>query len=103
MFSQGWPQQIGFSFVNHNWVMPARYFNKKIKHPKFQVEYFMLDTNAFDAKVEHDEPEHNICSVEHNLPGAGCANNNGMANVQACFDWFWGSWRAQKTWFEQKL
>lgn len=103
MFNQGWPQQIGYSFINYNWVMPARYFNKIIQHPTFDVEYFMLDTNAYDAKAQGDEPEHNICSVQHNLPGAHCTGNDGMQNVWACRDWFWGSWDAQKRWFEEKL
>jgi len=102
-FNNGWPQQIGYSFVNYNWIMPARYYNKKIAHNGYDVEYFMLDTNSFDAKAPTDpDTNHNICSQKHNY-GDQCTGNDGMANVWSCQSWFQSSWSAQKAWFEEKL
>jgi len=102
-FNMGWPQQIGYSFVNHNWVMPARYYSKKVQHPDFLAEYFFIDSNSYDAMDPAAEPNHNICSQQHNPGGAQCTANNGMANVWSCKDWFLGSYQAQKTWLEQKI
>jgi len=102
-FNMGWPQQIGYSFVNHNWVMPARYYSKKVQHPSFLAEYFFIDSNVYDALDPTIEPEHNICSQQHNPGGAQCTANGGMANMWACKDWFWGSYKAQKHWLEEKI
>lgn len=102
-FNKGWPQQIGYSFVNRNWVMPARYFSRVMHHPGFSVEYFMIDSNAFDAKDPNDDPMHNICSAEHNPPGANCAAGGGPHSVNDCRSWFWGTYHAQKSWLVQKL
>jgi len=102
MFNQGWPQQIGYSFVNHNWVMPARYFSRKMQHPDYLVEYFMIDSNSFDAKYPGEEPNHNICSFTHNPWGAQCYSNGGPSRA-SCRDWFWRSYHQQKKWLERKL
>jgi len=102
-FNNGWPQQIGYSFVNHNWVMPARYFTKTMFHPGYTVEYFIIDTNAFDAKDPEDDPEHNICSREHNPPSASCSRSGGPSSVDNCKSWFWGSYGQQKGWLKAKL
>mmetsp|Transcript_74176 Transcript_74176/g.192690 ORF Transcript_74176/g.192690 Transcript_74176/m.192690 type:complete len:509 (+) Transcript_74176:83-1609(+) len=103
-FNMGWPQQIGYSFMNYNWIMPARYYMKRIEHPDFVADYFMIDSNAYDAKDFNDPAtSHNICSP-HNTGGVGtCANNGGMASIDACKDWFWGSYAKQKQWLENKL
>mmetsp|Transcript_66724 Transcript_66724/g.142692 ORF Transcript_66724/g.142692 Transcript_66724/m.142692 type:complete len:565 (-) Transcript_66724:188-1882(-) len=101
MFNQGWPQQIGYSFVNHNWVMPARYFSRKMQHVNFVVEYFMIDSNAFDAR-EGTEPNHDMCSM-HNPWGASCAENQPGLDMAGCRSWFWTSYEAQKKWLEEKL
>jgi len=100
---KGWPQQIGYSFVNHNWIMPARYYMKRMKHQGFTVDVFNTDSNHHDAKNPGEQPDHNICS-HHNYGGAGtCAANGGMPNVQSCRSWFWGSAGAQQKWLEEKL
>jgi len=101
---KGWPQQIGYSFMNYNWIMPARYFKKRMTHSNFVVDYFMIDSNAYDAKEVNDpNKDHNICS-NHNFGGAGtCAANGGMPNVQGCRAWFWDSYAVQKQWLEKKL
>eukprot|EP00932_Pfiesteria_piscicida_P023215 SRR837773.995.p1 GENE.SRR837773.995~~SRR837773.995.p1 ORF type:complete len:484 (-),score=185.40 SRR837773.995:133-1584(-) len=102
-FNHGWPQQIGYSFVNHNWVMPARYYSKVMTHPGFSVEYFIIDSNAYDAKDLNDDGEHNICGAEHNPPGASCAAGGGPASLQACKSWFWDTYNQQKEWLKQKV
>lgn len=103
LYSKGWPQQIGYSFVNHNWIMPARYYSKRVKHPTFNIDYFMIDSNVYDAKMPNDDPDHNMCSWHHNGDGASCAANDGPTSTGGCRGWFWGSWRYQQKWLEQKL
>jgi hypothetical protein len=100
----GWPQQIGYSFVNHNWILPGRYYTKRIHHSDFYIDYFMYDSNAFDA-LGSDDPNqgHNICS-DHNYGGVGhCASNGGMPSIEGCKDWFWNSNRIQKAWIEKTI
>jgi len=67
------------------------------------VEYFVIDSNAFDAKNPDEDPIHNICSQEHNPGNANCAAGGGPSNVGSCKGWFWGTYQAQKRWLEQKL
>jgi len=102
-FNMGWDQQIAYSHQNPNWVMPARYFSRKMHHPGFTVEYFIIDSNAFDAKAPGEDPEHNICGAAHNPPGASCASVGGPASVGGCRDWFWSSYRRQQAWLEGRL
>lgn len=100
---KGWPQQIGFSFLNHNWIMPARYFMKRMAHSNFNIDYFMIDSNAFDAKNPGENPDHNICG-KHNYGGIGtCDRNGGPPNIEGCRSWFWASYAVQKQWLEEKL
>jgi hypothetical protein len=99
----GWPQQIGYSFINHNWIMPARYYSKRMTHSNFVVDYFMLDSNVNDAKSPNENQAHNICS-NHNWGGPGkCTNNGGMPSIQGCKGWFDADWGSQKEWLERKL
>jgi len=100
---QGWPQQIGYSFVNHNWIMPARYYSRKVQHKGFVAEYFVIDSNAYDALDVWQEPKHNLCSQQYNPAGAQCTGNDGPQNIWACKGWFWGSYKYQKQWMEQKV
>jgi len=101
---KGWPQQIGYSFMNYNWIMPGRFYTKRINHTGFYIDYFMIDSNAFDAKDWGVNPDHNICSGAHNAGGMGtCANNGGMTSVQDCKHWFWKGYEAQKEWLEAKI
>jgi len=101
-FAQGWPQQIGYSFVNHHWIMPARYYHKKMRHNGYTVEYFITDSNAWDAHSPGQDEEHNICSF-HNPPGASCWANGGMSNIWDCPGWFWKSHHQQKKWLIRKM
>jgi hypothetical protein len=100
----GWPQQIGYSFMNHNWILPARYYTKRVRHSNFVIDYFMLDSNVYDAKEGNENPDHNICSIKHNTGGMGsCANNGGPKSIQDCRPWFQASWAVQQAWAEEKL
>merc|ERR1719401_2050569 len=99
---RGWPQQIGYSFINYNWIMPARYYSKRMQHSNFVAEYFMIDSNAWDAKDDPND-QHNICSGK-NYGGIGnCAANGGMYSIQNCKQWFWDSYAVQKQWLEKNL
>jgi len=102
MFTQGWPVQIGYSFVNHHWIMPARYYHKKMRHHGFTVEYFVTDSNAWDAKHPGQDEKHNICSY-HNPAGASCGANGAMTSIWDCPNWFWKSHNMQKRWLKRKL
>lgn len=102
-FNHGWPQQIGYSFVNHNWVMPGRYFTRTMHHPGFSAEYFVIDSNSYDAKSPDDDPMHNICSRQHNPGSASCAAAGGPESVSECKTWFWQSYYRQKAWLKTKL
>jgi len=102
-FNHGWPQQIGYSFVNSNWVMPGRYYSKKMFHPGFTVEYFIIDSNAYDAKDPDEDPMHNLCSREHNPANANCAAGGGPTSVADCKSWFWSTYNQQKGWLQTKL
>lgn len=102
-FNHGWPQQIGYSFVNRNWVMPGRYFSRKMHHPGYTVEYFVIDSNAYDAKDPGEDPEHNICSRQHNPGDANCAAGGGPSSVGSCKSWFWSGYAQQKRWLQSKL
>lgn len=105
-FDKGWPQQIGYSFVNFNWIMPARYFKRRMNHTEYFVDYFMIDSNAWDAQgigEAGENPDHNICSW-HNYGGVStCASNGGIPSIQECKDWFWRTYAAQKQWLENQL
>jgi len=103
-FDKGWPQQIGYSFMNYNWIMPARYFMKRMTHSNFVVDYFMIDSNAYDAKdMNGPNPDHNICSSHNNGGVSTCAANGGIPNIPSCKKWFWDSYAKQKQWLEQKI
>ena len=102
-FNMGWDQQIAYSHTNPNWVMPARYFSRIMHHPGFTVEYFVIDSNAHDAKAPGDDPEHNICGDLHNPPGATCAAIGGPSSIKDCESWFWSSYQTQQRWLEAGL
>lgn len=104
--NRGWPLQVGYSFINHNWILPARYYSKTMWHGDYAVHYFIIDSNAWDAMTPNDpnvNQDHNICSLQHNPWGASCGGNAGPANVWNCKDWFWGSFTQQKKWLTEKV
>lgn len=101
-FGAGWPQQVGYSFVNHNWIMPAHYWSKKIRHSNFVIEYFITDSNAWDAKDPGLDPQHNICG-KHNGDNNGCWGNQAMTSKWDCKAYFWKHHHRQQRWLKKKL
>jgi len=102
-FNHGWDQQIAYTWAKGSrWVMPAQYWVQQIHYPGFSVEYFFVDTNAFMALPVDADPEHNICSKEHNAEGATCGAE-GPASVDACPKWFQYLWAQQQVWLEDLL
>jgi len=102
-FTNGWDQQIAYTWESSRWVMPALYYSVKVNYPTFTVEYFMIDTNVEDAKPVHEDPPHNICGQHHNPPGATCRQAGGPRDVQDCPGWFASLWQQQKVWLERGL
>lgn len=105
-YSNGWSQQIGYSYVDRNWVMPARYFSRRMHHEGFSVDYFMLDTNSFDAHWPFFKQESNICSHRHNGNnglGVDCAKVGGPNSTKSCKSWFKQSYEEQKHWLRREL
>jgi len=105
VFNNGWDQQIAYTWASSRWVMPAPYWSQHVEYPGqgFDVDIFFVDSNMMDAKEPSEDPEHNMCSAEHNPPGASCASVGGPPSVGACKGWFWSFWREQQAWLEQKL
>eukprot|EP00933_Yihiella_yeosuensis_P040271 TRINITY_DN3454_c1_g1_i1.p1 TRINITY_DN3454_c1_g1~~TRINITY_DN3454_c1_g1_i1.p1 ORF type:complete len:614 (+),score=107.88 TRINITY_DN3454_c1_g1_i1:87-1928(+) len=104
-FNKGWDQQIAYTWASDRWRMPAPFWMQRVEYDDmdFSAEFFMLDSNAMDSKPGNADPNHNICSSQHNPPGANCAANGGAASVKACFKFMWDLWREQQKWMEGKL
>lgn len=106
MYSAGWAQQIGYSYVDRNWVLPARFYSQRMNHYGFSVDYFMLDTNSFDAHAPFVRESTNICSRLHNGnlgQGADCSAAGGPNSTDSCHHWFKDSYRRQQKWLIQQL
>jgi len=103
-FNHAWDQQVAFTWHNPRWVMPAVYWSQLAHFPDqgFSAEFFMLDSNAMDAKPSYLDPDHNICGP-NNPDGANCAASGGPASKDQCRQWFWNLWREQQRWLEGRL
>lgn len=104
VFTNGWDQQIAYSWASKRWRLPAPYWSQRVEYPNqnFSVDYFMLDSNAMDARDPWLDPDHNICS-NHNAPSADCSSTGGPASTAACKDFFWQLWQEQQAWVETAL
>jgi hypothetical protein len=90
--------------MNYNWIMPARYYMKRMQHSGFAVDYFMIDSNHYDAHAMNEpNQDHNICSGHNNGGVSTCAANGGMPNIPGCKAWFYASYEKQKVWLEEKV
>jgi len=104
-FTNGWDQQIAYTWHNPRWVLPAMYFSAKINYPDagFSIDLYMLDTNTFDAHDPPKDSEHNICGSAHNPSGATCGSEGGPTSVYTCKDWFRQVYQKQRSWLESSL
>lgn len=106
-FTMGWDQILtytwGGSTSTGRWLLPAQYWKVKVHYPGFSIEYYMVDTNVFDAKAPDLEMGHNICGREHNPGDASCGGSQGPKSVCACPWWFLDLWITQLNWMQDNL
>lgn len=103
-FNHAWDQQIAYTWHSPRWVMPAVYWSQLVHYPDqgFSAEFFMLDSNAMDAKPPNMDPDHNLCGP-NNPPEVSCKSSGGPASKGECHGWFRSLWREQQRWLEQRL
>lgn len=104
-FTNGWDQQIAYTWQSDRWIMPAPYWMVKVQFTQqsFSADIFMIDTNFLDAKEPSKDSEHNICGRAHNPPDADCSMADGPASVDECPAFFENLWNKQKPWLEDRL
>eukprot|EP00411_Alexandrium_monilatum_P000547 CAMPEP_0175198178 /NCGR_PEP_ID=MMETSP0093-20121207/8394_1 /TAXON_ID=311494 /ORGANISM="Alexandrium monilatum, Strain CCMP3105" /LENGTH=448 /DNA_ID=CAMNT_0016491165 /DNA_START=112 /DNA_END=1456 /DNA_ORIENTATION=- len=102
-FTNGWDQQLAWTWRSTRWIMPATYFSQHISFPDadFSVDVYVLDTNHEDAGPPDGNQRNNICSREHNRPDASCPG--GPKSVDDCAGWFADRWAAQARWLPKQL
>jgi len=66
-FNKGWDQQIAYTYggsPSGRWLLPGQYWHQHVDYltKNFSVDYYMVDTQVFDAKHPYHDPGHNICS-----------------------------------------
>jgi len=102
-FDSGWPQTIAYTWAPPGrWMTPAQYWTVTVRYPGFSVDYYFVDSNVFDAGDPKADPEHNMCSLEHNHLG-NCAVQGGPGSVWSCPVYFANLWTAQQHWLDRKL
>lgn len=103
MFTKGWDQAIAYTWgPTGRWLTPALYWSRYVRHPEFTVDYYFLDSNVNNAFPEHDNPGHNLCSLQNNPPNASCPVV-GPSSPAQCLDWFQRLWEKQILWLERRL
>jgi hypothetical protein len=73
-FLAGWDHQIFETWNRENWIMPGQFWRRKVQYSDFAVEYFFLESNVKDSRVD---PEHCICQGDGscwNITKSNCAN-----------------------------
>merc|ERR1712151_1234687 len=106
-FNKGWDQQIAYTYggsPSGRWLLPGQYWHQHVDYltKNFSVDYYMVDTQIFDAKHPYHDPGHNICSYEHNGNRANCAPY-GPKDPWDCLAWFQKLWKDQLAWLDTKL
>jgi len=131
--SKGWPQQIYYTWnqVHKRWVLPAQYYNRKIRFSKdgsadwdeedVTIDMFFLDSNH--ANTGTNDPNHDICSTKGNSDNThfcsgflgpnndsscpGTDNHQGgpslWSSERVCSDFFQYGWLRQLEWLEDLL
>eukprot|EP00930_Biecheleria_cincta_P031581 TRINITY_DN2191_c0_g1_i1.p1 TRINITY_DN2191_c0_g1~~TRINITY_DN2191_c0_g1_i1.p1 ORF type:complete len:871 (+),score=126.83 TRINITY_DN2191_c0_g1_i1:116-2614(+) len=105
-FTAAWDQQIAYTWVSDRWVLPAPYWMQRVEYPfhNFSVDIFLIDSNIIDALENNsEEPEHNICSEEHNEADASCSSVDGVPNLASCHSWFQQLWENGSAWAKGKI
>jgi len=69
------------------WRMPAQFWSQRIVYTDFTVDVFILESNFFDAKPRHEDPNHNMCG--HGDPPAGPCYG---VTPTSCSTWFRDNW-----------
>uniref|UniRef100_A0A7S0A4V5 Calcineurin-like phosphoesterase domain-containing protein n=1 Tax=Pyrodinium bahamense TaxID=73915 RepID=A0A7S0A4V5_9DINO len=106
-FAMGWDQAIGYTWggpapSTNRWMTPAQYWSANVRYANFSVDYYFMDTNVYSAFNPHDNPDTNLCSVEHTPKGASCGQQ-GPLSVWDCPKWFKRLWRDQMEWIQRVL
>jgi len=114
-YIKGWDQQIYYTYHQDKWVMPGQFWRRRVQYSNFNVDFFFIDGNVYDANPSVDE-EHNICSRTHNPgvhcelafypsktggDGATCAATGPAAPWDTCFAWFKSLWEKQYNWLHE--
>jgi hypothetical protein len=105
LFTHAWDQNIGYTwsdaeYATGRWMTPAMYYKSKVWYPDFEVDYYFLDTNIFDALDPKDPSPHNICSEMHNDQEPVTCAPVGPSGVWKCQDWFGKLWKEQREWLD---
>lgn len=106
MFTSAWDQAIAYTWgglkSSGRWITPSQYWKAKVHYPDFSVDYYFMDSNAFDAFPPDHDTGHNLCGNEHNIAGASCGPM-GPFSIQDCPGWFARLWDAQVVWLKRNL
>mmetsp|Transcript_27005 Transcript_27005/g.76629 ORF Transcript_27005/g.76629 Transcript_27005/m.76629 type:complete len:359 (+) Transcript_27005:2313-3389(+) len=109
IFHSGWDSTIGYTWVTGppstgRWLTPAQYWRTTARYPGFHVDYFFVDSNTFGAAASVADPEHNICSEQHNTKhGSQSCGVQGPSSTQDCPGWFSRLWEEQLDWMDEGL
>lgn len=107
-FTSGWDQPISYTWApksgmhSERWVQPAQFYAATAFYEDFSIDWFFVDSNAFDSFDPEANPGHNLCSKLHNDENATC-NQTGPSTIEDCPAWFMKLWLEQIPWLEAKL
>eukprot|EP00929_Paragymnodinium_shiwhaense_P014795 TRINITY_DN122758_c0_g1_i1.p1 TRINITY_DN122758_c0_g1~~TRINITY_DN122758_c0_g1_i1.p1 ORF type:complete len:718 (-),score=143.11 TRINITY_DN122758_c0_g1_i1:165-2318(-) len=101
-FGRPWEQAVAFTWHSDRWITPAMYWRRTATYCDFDIDYFFLDTNTYDAEDPATDKFHNICSWEANAH-ADCSEIGGPTSAYNCVDWFKRLFDDQLKWLEHQL
>jgi len=91
------------TWVDSRWRIPAQYWSSRVHYPDFSVDYYFVDSNYFSCSSPESNPQHNICSREHNGGGDDCTAMGGPNSSDHCPSYFSDLWHLQKAWLTEQL